>query len=402
MTKTTVLVLAALAAAGCARSAADAEGLSVVPLAGEVRLLAGDDTMLLDEATDVQPGDLVSTGVGGQALLHLGAAGRLELGSRAQVRVDQRPELLRGSVLAAAEPSGLAVRAGGAEIEARDSVFRIDRGFSVLVAVYRGAAEILGSGIGDVGELRQTVVLAGGDVPRGPAPLEIQPDHPWDIRLLGPAIDLGLDLDRLQRGLDRALPARDRPAAVARVLDGTISGAMMDDLLSEKAGAETVVAVEVSRVAAELSETPLRGIVDQVLNLRGEGAEWIVVAATWDLAGTSVVENLERLAGIIGRLVAPSPAVFSGGGQGGRGQGGRGGSAGGGSSGSGGSGSTTGDGDSGDSGDSGGTTTGSGGGGSGPAPPPDPCGVGCVVDGVVEDVVDEIGGTVGGGGGVLP
>jgi hypothetical protein len=392
------VALIAVTAAACAGSSGESGELLVTPLAGDVRVLAGDDTVLLDEETRVDPGDLLVTGSGGAALLDLGGAGRLELGDQARVRVDRRPEVVLGSVLAAAESGGLALRAGGAEIEATDAVFRVDRGFSVTVAVYRGAAEILGSGIGAVPALREVVALSGGAVPSGPSPLLIRPDHPWDIRLLGAAIDLGLDLDRFQRGLGRTLPARSQGDAVARVLDGSLPGPVIDSLLDQFAAAESVVAAEVSRAVAELRGTSLLGILDRVLDLREQGAHWMVVAATWSLAGTPVLRSLERLAGAIGRLATPSPDATD--------------SAPGGSGGGGGSqvpaGSSDGGFTSGDSGSSTGgggseeTTTGGSGGGTS-EPPQDECPN--TVDCLVGDVVDELGGGLpggGGGGGILP
>lgn len=398
------VALTAVTAAACAGSSGESGELRVTPLAGDVRLLDGDDAVLLDEETRVDPGDLLVTGSGGAALLDLGGAGRLELGAQAKVRVDRRPEVVLGSVLAAAESGGLALLAGGAEIQASDSVFRVDRSFSVRVAVYRGAAEILGSGIGAIPALREAVALSGGAVPSGPSPLLIRPDHPWDIRLLGAAIDLGLDLDRFQRGLGRTLPAGSQGVAVVRALDGSLPGPVIDSLLEQFAAAESVVAAEVSRVVAGLRGTSLLGILDRVADLREQGAHWMVVAATWSLAGTPVLRSLERLAGAIGRLATPSLEATDSAPDGTGGSGGSGvpaGSSTGGFTG-GGSGSTGGGG----SDTTGGTTTGgSGGGSSGSAPPPDECAN--PVDCVVGDVVDELGGGLpgvggGGGGGILP
>jgi hypothetical protein len=301
-------------------------------------------------------------------------------------------------------------------------VFRVDRGFSVLVAVYRGAAEVLGSGIGQVPALRQATVLAGGTVPRGPEPLAVRPDHPWDIRLLGAAIDLGLDLVEIQRGLTRQLPGRGAEAAVLRVLDGAIPARKIEEILGRVAApetvaaAETMVAAEVSRDAARLSQAPVVQVLDDVVDFRMEGAHWIVVVSQWKLGGAGVLQGLEELAGVIERLLAgPSSAETAGGGGP---TGGAGGTSGGGSTdvgsltsggsdGSGGSGGTTGgttggSGGSEGSGGSGGSTTG----GTDPSPSPDPgCGdpVGCLVDDLVEELENPLpGGGGGGGGGILP
>jgi hypothetical protein len=425
--KATFLVAAALAAGACARSPGEAGSLRVVPLDGEVRLLGHGDPVILEEGTEVDLGDTVATGPQGRALLQLGAAGTLELGSQAQVRVDPRPEVVRGSVLARAAEPGLGVRAGDTEIRAEGSVFRVDRSFSVIVAVYRGAAEILGSGIGLVPAFRQATVLTGGVVPRGPQPLSVRPDHPWDIRMLGAAIDLGLDLVEHQRGLTRQLPQREADAAVLRALDGAFPVRKVEEVLRRvDAAAEALLAAEVSRNAAEVSADPLLQVLDEVVDFRLEGAHWIVVVARWGLGGTGLLLGLEDLAGIIERLIAPpSPGTAEGpgsptGGPGGVSGGGSadvgsltsGGSDGAGDEGS--EGTTDGTTDAGGTGDSGGTGgtggsggTGPGGGGSGPGPLPPPEG-GCgPVECLVTDLVDQLddpgpgGGEGGGRGGGL-
>jgi hypothetical protein len=408
-----VLVVVALFAGACAGTPAATGGLTVLPLDGEVRLLDDDGPLIIDELTEIEPGTMVATGSRGRALVHLGAAGTLELGSQAQVRIDARPQVVRGSVLARAADPGLGVRAGDAEVQAGDgSVFRVDGGFSVRVAVYRGAAEVLGSGIDQVQALRQATVLEGGVVPRGPEPLEVRPDHPWDIRLLGAAIDLGLDLDEIQRGLTRQLPGRGADIAVMRVLDGAIPARKVQEILGRVAApetvaaAETMVAAEVSRDAARLSQTPVVQVLDDVVDFRMEGAHWIVVVAQWGLGGAGLLQGLQELAGVIERLLAGPPTTGTAGGGGPTG--GAGGTSGGGSTdvgsltsgseGSGGSGGATGGSDG--TGGSGDSTTG----GSEPSPPPDPgCGnpVGCLVGDLIKELDSPLPGG-GGGGEILP
>jgi hypothetical protein len=404
------VAVVALVAASCARSSDRADDLRVVPLAGDVHVLDGEDPIPVSEETSLDPGDVLGTGPGGRAVVEVGLAGRIEVGGNAQVVVDRTPEVLRGSVLASAAPSGLAVRAGDAEVEASRAVFRVDSGLSVIVAVYRGAASVLGS---DLQALRQAVVVAGGDVPRGSQPLVVRPYHPWDIRLLGAAIDLGLDLVRLERGLGRALPRRGQEDAVVQALAGTIPRSAALEILGRVNAAEAVVAAEVSKAAAVASEVTVAQVLTEVLDLKGEGAHWIVVAAQWRLPAGPLLAGLERLAGVVGRLVAPSAAEERAEGRpGGRGAGGGGGGAGGagGSSGSGTSGGTDGGTTGGDpvgtdpaesTSDGGGS--GSSGGGSGIGGTDGGCGVDveCVVGDLVEEIeVPTLPG--GGGGGALP
>jgi hypothetical protein len=414
MKRTAVLIAAVLAAVGCARSVDDPGALTVVPLDGDVRLLEGPEPVVLDEETEVDLGTLVATGARGRALLRMGPAGVLELGSLAQVRVDPQPEVVRGSVLARAMDPGLGVRVGGSEVHGSEgSVFRVDWGLSGMVAVYRGAAEILGSGIGPVPALRETTVLNGGDVPTGPGPLTVRPDHPWDIRLLGAAIDVGLDLDELQRGLQRQLSGPSAEGAVLRVLDEALPTRTIEDLLGRlDAPAETVVTAEVSRTASRSDGEPLPEVLDRVVDLRQEDAHWIVVVATWGLDGATLLGDLQHLAGVIERLT--SAAALQVAAEGGRG-GGSGrpaagpstevGSLSGGpdSSGTATTGDTTGTASSGGSSGSGGSGSG---GESSPPPAPGCNPVTCLVDDLVgqldgPDLPGGGGGLLGGGGGGL-
>lgn len=392
MTRTlTLATLLAVAVAGCARSGDSAgDGPRVVPLAGQVTLAQGGESILLDEETTLEPDAVVATQEGGRALVSLGAGQSVELGPRAEVRLDgfSAPELTRGSILARTTPAGLQVRSGDAELEGRSAVFRVDRGFSTTLAVYRGEASVIGSGVAPVSALRQATVVAGGEVPRGPGPLEVRLNDPWDIRLLGPAIDAGIELVKLERGLTPQLAGEDGVATVASILANDFPARALGDALERLGAAEAVIAAEVAREAAELTASPLTSILQQVSDLRREGAHWIVVLAQWKVIGDPLFLELGRLAGLIARRVAPLPAAILLGGSSGGGSGGSVGQSGSTSDGAGGADgtstdttptTTTGDGSSG--GDGGG-----GGGGSSPPPP------GCQnpVDCVVDDLVGEL------------
>jgi ferric-dicitrate binding protein FerR (iron transport regulator) len=307
-------LLLSLGAGACARAPdAEAGGPRAVPLGGQVLLHQGDEVVPIEEETVVGPGERVATGEDGRALVKLTGGRSLELGPQAEIRLDadRQPEVVRGSVLASSAASPVVVRAGDTEIEAQDAVFRVDRDFTVTLAVYRGQASLLGSGVAPVPSLRQATIVAGGAVPRGPQPLAVRPNDPWDTKLLGPAIDTGLDLVRLERGLARQLPQGDVPRAVAQALSGQFPRSAIDAALRRVRAAEAVVAAAVARYAARLAATPLAGALNRVLDLRREGAHWIVVVATWELARATLIRDLGRLTGLIARFVAP-PAVTGG------------------------------------------------------------------------------------------
>lgn len=395
MTRTlTLATLLAVAAAGCARSGDSAgDGPRVLPLAGQVTLAQEGESILLEEVTTLEPDAVVATQEGGRALVSLGAGQSVELGPRAEVRLDgfSAPELTRGSILARTSPAGLQVRSGDAELEGRSAVFRVDRGFSTTLAVYRGEASVIGSGVAPVSALRQATVVAGGEVPRGPRPLEVRLNDPWDIRLLGPAIDAGIELVKLERGLTPQLAGEDGAATVASILADDFPARALGDALEQLGAPEAVIAAEVAREAAELTASPLSSVLQQVSDLRLEGAHWIVVLAQWEVIGDALFLELGRLAGLLARLVAPPPSAIllgdsSGGGSGGGPVGQSGGTS---------DGTTDTDGTSTDTTtdtttEDGSSSEGGGGGGEGggSSPPPPGCQnpVGCVVDDLVGEL----------------
>jgi hypothetical protein len=394
MNRAAWLVAVVLLAGGCAGSPAGGPfGLAVVPLGGEVRLIRDGEALLVEEPLPVGPGDVVATGPAGRARVELGTGGTLELAPSAELLVEGEPEVVEGSVLARAGDPPLTVRAGDAEIAAQRSVFRVDRDFTVTVGVYRGQADLAGSGFGPLGQLRQVSVVAGGTVPRGPQPLVVRPDDPWDAQLLGPFIDLGLELVDLQRGLSRQLPRGGGEDAIAAALEEAIPPEVLEGVLQEVGAAEAVVAAAVSQRASEVAARQITETLEAIIDLRLAGAHWIVVLAEWRVLGAELIEDLARLSGLIARFVAPpvAPDEESGPRGAGGAPGGGGGSGTTGDSGDGGSGggtTTTGGGGGSTGGDT--TTTGGGGGGGGDgdqaAPPASGCNdqVDCLVDDVVE------------------
>jgi hypothetical protein len=399
--------LLSLAAGACAEGAGgDALAVRAIPLGGRVVLFHGDDSSLLEEETNLEAGDRLVAADDGRALVRLPGGRSLELAPGADLgwTGPGGAEVRAGSVLARAS-SALTVSAAGADIEGSDAVFRVDRELSTRLAVYRGEATVVGSGVGAIPALRETTLVAGGAVPRGARPLSVSPNDPWDIKLLGAAIDIGLELDRLQRGLARQLPAQ-RPEAVTEVLSEDFPRRILEDLLEEFQPAESVVAAVAAREAAALVEQSLVQVLRNVLDLRLLGADWTVVVAEWELTRSEILAQLNEVTDLIARFVAHPAALQAasggrGGPAGGDGSAGAGSTAstgdgsaeGGGSAGDGGGGTTTGD-------DGGGTTTtGDGGAGtgttSGTSPSPPPPGCANEIECTLEDVVGDLGGDLG-------
>ncbi|MDQ4005015.1 MAG: FecR family protein, partial [Actinomycetota bacterium] len=309
-----IVVLLTLAAAGCARSSAGSpQELTVVPNGGVVTVISGGETTVLEEATVVDPGARILTTDGGRARVQLPDRATLELAPEAEIALPEAsgPELLRGSILVRSVVPGTTVRSGETDVKASSAatVFRIDRGFSLILAVYRGAAEVLGSGVAPVPALRQATVIPGGEIQSGHRPLQVRPNDPWDAQLLGPAIDLGLELLSLERGLTRQIPRADGPRAIAQALDGFPRSAINNALEALTAARATVAAVVAQQVAQLDGNSVVRAL-NQIVDLQLQGAHWIVVVARWSLADASrtLLDQLARLTTAIARAVAPPPS----------------------------------------------------------------------------------------------
>jgi hypothetical protein len=309
---TTVLLTVALAVAGCARSDAGAPNeLTVVPLDGAVTVVSDDDRTVLEETTTVEAGSRVLTGDRGRAEIDLGSGGSLELAPQAEVSLptDGGSQIVGGSVLVRAPASGMTVRAGQTDLDASQSVFRVDQGLSLILAVYRGAVDVLGAGVEPVPALRQATVV-GGEILSEVRPLQVRPDDPWDGELLGPAIELGIRLLTLERGLTRQIPRGGGPQAVADALAQSLPRPLVNRAFRAFDAAAATVAAVLARQASRVAGMSLNRALSVIADLYGDGAHLIVVVAQLQLAQvqSELLRDLARLTGLISRAVAPEPS----------------------------------------------------------------------------------------------
>ena len=315
MRRIALIVGVTLLGGACARAPEPGSGPVLVPRSGHVQLQHEGEWREVAESVSLSRGDRVRVGDLGRALLQL-PGGTLELRQGSAVRVGSIPELEAGSLLARATPA-LSVGIGSVQVRAKDSVYRVDRAFSVRVGVYRGEVSLPGSGWdGTVSALRQVGVV-GGTIPRGPVALQVDPGDPWDDRILGDAIEIGRRLERVQGGVAFELPRRGGrhlvaaalpldPSAVLRSLPRRASVNRLSEIL-----VASVVAVAAAPVREVAPETAFR----QVMGLRRIGASWIVVAADWQLA-RSVLGTLVQVTSLLTRQLLP-PAAGPGGDTGG-------------------------------------------------------------------------------------
>ena len=306
------IVLVALLAAGCARSEAGSPSeMTVIPLGGAVTVFEDGESTALEEATEVDAGARVATAGDGRAEVLLGDQGSLELAPEAEVALPavDGSQVLSGSVLVRAPEQGMVVDAG-ADLEANESVFRVDRGFSVILAVYRGEVDVLGSGVAPVSALRQTTILPGGEIQTGHGPLQVRPNDPWDIDILGPAIDLGQKLVTLERGLTRQIPSNGAPRTIAAAMQRDLPRSLVTEALRSLDAARATIAAVLADQAARLNDASPDEALSEIVDLHGAGAHWIVVVARWGLAAVQadLLTQLARMTSTIARAVAPAPS----------------------------------------------------------------------------------------------
>jgi hypothetical protein len=317
--KRVATLLVILLAGACSRAPLPEAGeLRVIPLGGEVRVVDGDETTILEEASTFDAGVQLQTGIDGRAKVQLPGGPSLELAPEADVQLDEgASEINDGNVLVRTQGSDLTVRAGDTEVAASDAVFRLEKDYTVLLAVYSGEASLLGTGFPAVTALREMAVLAGGIPSGGATPITVDPRDLWDTEILGPAIDLGLQLAGLEKGLTRQLPARDQATAVSRALAGDFSPRSIETAIGSLDGAAraVVAAVVANRIAQLNGLSPIRALAEVVeLYLKSTQQQWIVVAAQWGLAhvAAAVISEVGSIAATITRDVAPDPVPVSG------------------------------------------------------------------------------------------
>jgi hypothetical protein len=284
----------ALVAAGCSTTTAPVAVGTLTPLDGRVEVLRDAVWERVTEPTELVPGDQVRSDAEGGAQLQLSDSGQIELGPASRVRMGSAggSELMLGAVLA--EGSGFSVDVGRVTITPLDaSAFRIDRALSTRVGVYSGRARIAAPG-GPVvvNAFWQSVVVAQA-APTAVTPLRVVTRDAWDRRMLGRAIDVGLSILHLERGVRASVNAQeDSAAAIAEALPAPIAPARVAGLLQahQLTGSKIFVSLALaSQVAKPAGILPVARAIIRRVEL---GASWIVVVAALDLAQASLLQTI--------------------------------------------------------------------------------------------------------------
>jgi hypothetical protein len=267
-----LVLLLALAALAPACSRGDDDGALRIELDGEATVgdrTLGPGTHRLDD------GDVVEVSEG-SGVVALPGVGTIEVREGSKLEVGDEPVLLDGDALIAGE--GVTLSADGTTIALDRGAARVSRATGVAVAVYKGTVEVASGGrslAGAVPALRQVVVPDAGLLPRraGPLAYRDEPD-PWDRRWLGPAIDLGAELDARSVGLTAA--GGDGEGVVAALLgDG---GADRVSLRGDGGARSAGEAAVGTAIAATSSGGTLEERLAAAFAFRDQGARWGLVA----------------------------------------------------------------------------------------------------------------------------
>lgn len=288
-----LLAVVALLAAGSACSRGGDDGALRIELDG--RAVVGDET--LDAGTHrLDPGDVVEIEEG-SGVVALPGAGTVELRTGSKLEVDDEPVLLAGDALLAGE--ALTVSADGTTVALSGGAARMSRATGVAIAVYRGTAGVRSGGRslpGGLPALRQVVVPDAGLLPRRVSPLAYadEPD-PWDRRWLGPAIDLGAELDARSVGLSAG---RSEADDVVVALAG-------DSAPAAAAGRSPGEAAVGAAIAAVGEGGSLEERLAAAFAFRDQGARWGLVALD------RAADREPLLAALDGALDEEAPVLFA-------------------------------------------------------------------------------------------
>lgn len=303
------LALAALAPAGCSDDG-PGEGEARLEVDGRARVERRDGAEeLIDDSTDLGPGDLVEV-IEGVATMALGGGSQLELraglgdAGDSRVLMGDVPVLEAGDLLVSS-PGSLEVEAAGTSVVVDDGAAQVSRSLVMAVAAYDAEVQLDSAGQErTVPALREMRVPNLGDPPQSPRPLAYDERDPWDRRFLGAAIDLGDRLEALADGYTDSLREGEgrTPGFFRLVLPGLDDEPEFDaDLIElQRPPGETLI-------GAAITDLGRRGRFvqrwDSVFGFRDEGAHWGLVALDQDVSGTPLLGAIEQ-------AISSSPLAF--------------------------------------------------------------------------------------------
>jgi hypothetical protein len=300
--------------AGCSRSSASGAGRLEVGADGQAEISRpGQDRREITGSRNLTYGDRVRI-LRGTAVLRLPDNRRLELrlGTDVEIQGDQgskdiRPTLIGGDLLVVSGDRPLPVTLSGAELAVQGDS-RISRGVALLVAAYKGTAQLSAGGSTlTVPALRQAALPATGQFPTKVSPLEYSPTDVWDQRYLSDAIELSNELTARSQGFTAQLGAGEgRSATYFRDLIPRLAaepGFTPALVNASRAPGETLVG---ATIALEGGRGTFAERWAAVFAFRDEGAPWGLVA--FDQGVDRV-----RVLGTVEAAISSGPTQFAAG-----------------------------------------------------------------------------------------
>lgn len=285
--------------AGCSRPSPPAAGRLTVDGQAEI-LRPGVARRDVTGSQNLRVGDRVRVRQG-SAVIRLSGERRLELRMGSDVELDEvtepakvRPSIIGGDLLVVSDEQDFTIGVANAAVVVQGDA-RISRGVALLVATYRGSAQ-LGAGGSSlvVPALRQAALQPAGQFPTGVSPLEFSGTDSWDLRYLSEAMDLSNQLAGRSSGFSAQLGRTEgRTAGFFRELFPRLAAepAFTADLVSANRQPGE------SLVGAAITLEGTRGTFAErwaaVFGFRDEGAQWGLVALEQGVARPALIETID-------------------------------------------------------------------------------------------------------------
>jgi hypothetical protein len=311
----TAALLVTVGVAGCSRSATPAAGRLVVDGQADVAR-PGEDRREVTGTRDLTAGDRVRVR-DGTAVIRLPGDRRIELRAGSDVelqslagKAEVRPTLLGGDLLAVSGAAPFDIALTAADVAVQGDA-RISRGVALLVASYKGTAQLnFGGASLTVPALRQAALPATGQFPTRVTPIEPSPADTWDQRYLSGVIELSSQLAARSEGFTAQLAGTDghtlnyfRDLVPRLAAEPAFTAALFSPT---RPPGETLVG---AAITLEGKHGTFADRWANVFRFRDEGAPWGLVAMDQEVSRVPVLEIVD---GAIGRgptLFAAGPAV---------------------------------------------------------------------------------------------
>lgn len=243
----------------------------------------------------------------GTATLALAGGPSLELREDSIVRLGTLPTLVTGEAVVFATEDPVTVVVAGTRVVV-SGVARVSRDLAVSAASYRGQLTLESAGRSlRIPALRQAAVPSLGVLPEAPRPLVYDASDPWDRRFLGPAIDLGAELEAKSQGFTVSVaPGEGSTPESLRRLVPELAGQpeFGAGLLSPtRPPGETLVG---ATIVALGQRGTFASRWSEVFSFREQGAAWGLVALDQG------VTDAASLIGALDAAIARAPLAFTG------------------------------------------------------------------------------------------